>query len=84
MKSHRVWKRCLEEVVITRCDAFKDVCESFASRAIEHRDVSNVGAAAQQYFEGPGRPERNHNDKVCVFADDAISNLQLQRDIVAQ
>src|SRR5437667_11710423 len=84
MKTHRVRKRRLEQVVVSRDQSFEHIAERIPLAAAQRSEFPDMPAADEQRLERPGRPERNDHGKRLILADDALAMRLLAVEIVAQ
>src|SRR5206468_10135221 len=84
MKTHRVRKRRLEQVVVSRGQSFEYIAERIPLGAAQRAERPDMPAADEQRLERPGRPERNDHGKRLILADDALAMRSLALEIVAQ
>lgn len=67
VKSHRVGKRSLEEVVVARGEPFEDVAGRVAFFPVQFVHRSDVAARKDHSLEGPYGPEGNEGQEMVVL-----------------
>src|SRR5436190_8686247 len=68
MKTHRIGKGRLKQIVVTRCQTLQNICKSKTFYLIEIADRTAMSPAEDHDFERINRPERNDHREVLVLA----------------
>ena len=84
VKAHRVRKRNLEQIVITRSYLLEDIGKLILGFIGEFRQRVQMGLAHNHYLKRPNRPEWNDGLKPLVGTNQAFLKLQLQFQVITE
>src|ERR1700694_3511950 len=84
MEPHAVWKRHLEQIVVTDAEPVKNLRQGIAFRLGKVVEGAHMANAQQHDLEGPYCPEGRQDNKVAVSAHDALFLLQFKLQVIAQ
>src|SRR6266576_1996711 len=84
VKSHGIWKRDLEELIITSGQRLQRVRQRVFLVSGKLNKRAQVFARENQSFKRPDGPERNEHCEILVFEYDSLAAFSLHSEVVAQ
>src|SRR4051812_1171676 len=84
VKAHRIGKRRLKQIVISRCEPPQGISEDRALGLSKFVDRVSMLFRNDHYFKWPHRPKRHEDQEGIVFKNDPFGLVSFEFKIVAE